>query len=203
MDQTLTAKQQKILDCIKASLKDKGYPPSVRELCTAVGLSSTSTVHSHLNTLEKKGYIRRDPSKPRTIEVLDKEVNWLKEHVSPVPIIGEVTAGMPILAVENIEEYFPLPHFVTRQGDTFMLHVKGTSMINAGIFDGDQIIVRKQDTAANGEIVVALIEDEVTVKRFFKEKDCIRLQPENDTMAPMYFNDVKILGKVIGLFRMY
>lgn len=203
MKQTLTAKQQQILDCIKASLKDRGYPPSVRELCSAVGLSSTSTVHSHLNTLEKKGYIRRDPSKPRTIEVLDEEINWLNDHASPVPVVGEVTAGIPILAVENIEEYFPLPHSVTRQGDTFMLHVKGTSMINAGIFDGDQIIVRKQDTATNGDIVVALIEDEVTVKRFFKEKNRIRLQPENDTMQPIFAKDVQIVGKVIGLVRLY
>ena len=203
MEQTLTAKQEQILNCIKQSLKDKGYPPSVRELCLAVGLSSTSTVHSHLNTLEKKGYIRRDPSKPRTIEVLDEEVNWLSDHVSAVPIVGKVTAGAPILAVENIEEYFPLPKQLTRHDETFMLNVKGTSMINAGIHDGDQIIVRKQDSANNGEIVVALIEDEVTVKRFFKEKHCIRLQPENDSMEPIYCSDVCILGKVIGLIRIF
>ena len=203
MEQTLTAKQEQILNCIKQSLKDKGYPPSVRELCLAVGLSSTSTVHSHLNTLEKKGYIRRDPSKPRTIEVLDEEVNWLSTHVSAVPIVGKVTAGAPILAVENIEEYFPLPKQLTRHDETFMLNVKGTSMINAGIYDGDQIIVRKQDSANNGEIVVALIEDEVTVKRFFKEKDCVRLQPENDSMDPIYCSDVCILGKVIGLIRIF
>ena len=203
MEQTLTAKQEQILNCIKQSLKDKGYPPSVRELCLAVGLSSTSTVHSHLNTLEKKGYIRRDPSKPRTIEVLDEEVNWLSDHVSAVPIVGKVTAGAPILAVENIEEYFPLPKQLTRHDETFMLNVKGTSMINAGIHDGDQIIVRKQDSANNGEIVVALIEDEVTVKRFFKEKNCIRLQPENDSMEPIYCSDVCILGKVIGLIRIF
>ena len=201
MDQTLTAKQQQILSCIKQSLKEKGYPPSVSELCIAVGLSSTSTVHSHLNTLEKKGFIKRDPSKPRTIEILDEEMNWLEDHVSAVPIVGKVTAGAPILAVENIEEYFPLPKHLTRHEETFMLNVKGTSMINAGILDGDQIIVRHQDSARNGEIVVALIEDEVTVKRFFKEKDCFRLQPENDTMDPIYCQDVKILGKVIGLFR--
>lgn len=203
MEQTLTAKQEQILNCIKQSLKDKGYPPSVRELCVAVGLSSTSTVHSHLNTLEKKGYIRRDPSKPRTIEVLDEEVNWISDHVSAVPIIGKVTAGAPILAVENIEEYFPLPKQLTRHDETFILNVKGTSMINAGIHDGDQIIVRKQDSANNGEIVVALIDDEVTVKRFFKEKNCIRLQPENDSMDPMYCLDVCILGKVIGLIRIF
>lgn len=203
MEQTLTAKQEQILNCIKQSLKDKGYPPSVRELCVAVGLSSTSTVHSHLNTLEKKGYIRRDPSKPRTIEVLDEEVNWISDHVSVVPIIGKVTAGAPILAIENIEEYFPLPKQLTRHDETFILNVKGTSMINAGIHDGDQIIVRKQDFANNGEIVVALIDDEVTVKRFFKEKNCIRLQPENDSMNPMYCVDVCILGKVIGLIRIF
>ena len=201
MDQTLTAKQQQILSCIKQNLKEKGYPPSVRELCIAVGLSSTSTVHSHLNTLEKKGFIKRDPSKPRTIEILDEEMNWLEDHVSAVPVVGKVTAGAPILAVENIEEYFPLPKHLTRHEEIFMLNVKGTSMINAGILDGDQIIVRHQDSARNGEIVVALIEDEVTVKRFFKEKDCFRLQPENDTMDPIYCQDVKILGKVIGLFR--
>ena len=203
MEQTLTAKQEQILNCIKQSLKDKGYPPSVRELCLAVGLSSTSTVHSHLNTLEKKGYIRRDPSKPRTIEVLDEEVNWLSDHVSAVPVVGKVTAGAPILAIENIEEYFPLPKQLTRHDETFILNVKGTSMINAGIYDGDQIIVRKQDHANNGEIVVALIEDEVTVKRFFKEKNCVRLQPENDSMDPIYCLDVCILGKVIGLIRIF
>ncbi|MBE6024590.1 MAG: transcriptional repressor LexA [Cellulosilyticum sp.] len=203
MEQILTAKQQQILDCIKKSLKEKGYPPSVRELCQAVGLSSTSTVHSHLNTLERKGFIRRDPSKPRTIEVLDEDVNWLEDHVSAVPIIGKVTAGAPILAVENIEEYFPLPKQLTRHDETFMLNVKGTSMINAGIFDGDQIIVRRQETAHNGEIVVAMIEDEVTVKRFFKEKDTIRLQPENDSMSPIYASHAQILGKVIGLVRLY
>lgn len=203
MEQTLTAKQEQILNCIKQSLRDKGYPPSVRELCLAVGLSSTSTVHSHLNTLEKKGYIRRDPSKPRTIEVLDEEVNWISEHVSAIPIVGRVTAGAPILAVENIEEYFPLPKQLTRHDETFMLYVKGTSMINAGIYDGDQIIVRKQNYANNGEIVVALIDDEVTVKRFFKEPNRIKLQPENDSMSPLYYENIRILGKVIGLVRIY
>ncbi len=203
MEQILSAKQQQILDCIKKSLKEKGYPPSVRELCLAVGLSSTSTVHSHLNTLERKGFIRRDPSKPRTIEVLDEEADWLEDHVNAVPILGKVTAGIPILAVENIEDYFPLPKQIARQDETFILHVKGTSMINAGIMDGDQIIVRKQSEAHNGEIVVAMIEEEVTVKRFFKEKDRIRLQPENDSMDPIYAQEVQILGKVIGLLRIY
>ena len=203
MEQILSAKQQQILDCIKKSLKDKGYPPSVRELCLAVGLSSTSTVHSHLNTLERKGFIRRDPSKPRTIEVLDEKANWLEDHVNAVPIVGKVTAGLPILAVENIEDYFPLPKQIARQDETFILNVKGTSMINVGIMDGDQIIVRKQSEACNGEIVVAMIDEEVTVKRFFKEKDRIRLQPENDMMDPIYAQNVQILGKVIGLFRLY
>ncbi len=201
MDNTLTNKQEQILNYIKQVLRHKGYPPSVREICTAVELSSTSTVHSHLNTLEKKGFIRRDPTKPRTIEILDEEHDWVKEHVSAVPIIGKVTAGEPILAIENIEEYFPLPNHMTRNEAIYMLKVIGTSMINAGILDGDQIIVKKQDSANNGDIVVALLEDEVTVKRFFKEKDRVRLQPENDTMSPIYLSKIKILGKVIGLFR--
>lgn len=201
MDQTLNAKQQQILNVIKASLKAKNYPPSVREICVAVGLSSTSTVHSHLSTLEKKGYIRRDPSKPRAIEVLDDSMNWLEEHVSPTPIVGKVTAGIPILAEENIEDYFPLPRYMARHDETYMLTVSGTSMINAGILDGDLIIVKQQSTAHNGDIVVAQLEDGVTVKRFFKEKTGIRLQPENDSMAPIYCDQVVILGKVIGLFR--
>ncbi|WP_069997630.1 transcriptional repressor LexA [Cellulosilyticum sp. I15G10I2] len=201
MDTTLTNKQEQILNYIKQVLRDKGYPPSVREICTAVELSSTSTVHSHLNTLEKKGFIRRDPTKPRTIEILDEEHDWIMDHVSAVPVIGKVTAGEPILAIENIEEYFPLPNHMARNEDIYMLKVSGTSMINAGILDGDQIIVKQQDSAHNGDIVVALLDDDVTVKRFFKEKDCVRLQPENDTMSPIYINKVKILGKVIGLFR--
>lgn len=201
MEHTLTNKQEQILEYIKQVLRAKGYPPSVREICTAVDLSSTSTVHSHLNTLEKKGYIKRDPTKPRTIEVIDEAHDWLKDHVSAVPLVGKVTAGEPILAVENIEEYFPLPNHMTRNKDIYMLKVSGTSMINAGILDGDQIIVRQQDFADNGDIVVALLGDDVTVKRFFKEKDYIRLQPENDTMAPICSKEVIILGKVIGLFR--
>ncbi|MDF2594444.1 MAG: SOS-response transcriptional repressor, LexA [Clostridia bacterium] len=201
MDNTLTNKQEQILDYIKQVLREKSYPPSVREICAAVALSSTSTVHSHLNTLEKKGYIRRDPTKPRTIEVLDAEHDWLMDHVSAVPVIGKVTAGEPILAIENIEEYFPLPNHMARNEEIYMLKVVGVSMINAGILDGDQIIVRKQTSAQNGDIVVALLGDDVTVKRFFKDKDIIRLQPENDTMAPIYSKEVTILGKVIGLFR--
>jgi len=201
MDNTLTNKQEQILDYIKQVSRNKGYPPSVREICTAVDLSSTSTVHSHLNTLEKKGFIRRDPTKPRTIEVLDEEHDWLTGHVSVVPIIGKVTAGEPILAIENIEDYFPLPNHIARGEDIYMLKVSGMSMVNAGILDGDQIIVKKQNNANNGDIVVALLGDDVTVKRFFKEKDYIRLQPENDAMAPICTKEVEILGKVIGLFR--
>lgn len=201
-EQKLTAKQQQILNCIKDTLKDKGYPPSVREICLAVGLSSTSTVHSHLNSLEKKGYIRRDPSKPRTIEVLEETDNWLDEHVTPVPIIGKVTAGAPILAEQNIDEYFPLPNHMVRYENTYMLRVSGTSMINAGILDGDLIIVRQQNNAQNGDIVVAQVEEDgFTVKRFFKEKNFYRLQPENDAMEPIICTHVNILGKVIGLFR--
>ena len=203
-DQKLTAKQEQILNCIKDSLKDRGYPPSVREICLAVGLSSTSTVHSHLNSLERKGYIRRDPSKPRTIEVLDDTNNWLDEHVTPVPIVGKVTAGEPILAEQNIDEYFPLPNHMVRYENTYMLRVSGTSMINSGILDGDLIIVRQQDHAQNGDIVVAQVEEDgFTVKRFFKEKNRYRLQPENDTMAPIICTHVNILGKVIGLFRAF
>jgi len=197
----LTNKQNEILTFIKQEQRAKGYPPSVREICAQVHLSSTSTVHSHLHSLEKKGYIRRDPTKPRAIEVLDGDHEWLADHVTPVPVIGKVTAGEPILAVENIDEYFPLPNYMARGKDIYMLRVSGISMINAGILDGDHIIVRQQDIAQNGDIVVALLEDEVTVKRFFKEKEIIRLQHENDTMLPIYAKDVKILGKVIGLFR--
>lgn len=201
MDNTLTTKQEQILNYIKEVLRSKGYPPSVREICTAVSLSSTSTVHSHLSTLEKKGYIKRDPTKPRTIEVIDAAHDWMMNHVNPVPLIGKVTAGEPILATENIEGYFPLPSNISRHEDVYMLKVSGTSMIKAGILDGDQIIVRQQEMAQNGDIVVALLGEDVTVKRFFKEKDFVRLQPENDTMAPIYTREVKILGKVIGLFR--
>lgn len=197
----LTAKQEQILNFIKEVLNQKGYPPSVREICLAVGLKSTSTVHSHLNKLEKKGYIRRDPTKPRTIEILDGSREWMQDHVTPIPIIGTVTAGVPILAAENIEGYYPMPNAVARHGEAYMLRVQGDSMINAGILNRDYIIVQQQENADNGDIVVALLGDEVTVKRFFKEKNRVRLQPENDTMEPIYCLDVKILGKVIGLFR--
>ena len=201
MENSLTPKQKEILNYIKNVFRDRGYPPSVREICSAVNLKSTSTVHSHLNTLEKKGFIKRDPTKPRAIEILDERESWLDEHATPVPIVGRVTAGEPILADHNVEDYFPLPNYITRNKDIFIVRVQGESMINAGIYDKDYIIVNSQSYAENGDIVVALIEDEVTVKRFFKEKNIIRLQPENDTMQPIYAENVAILGKVVGLFR--
>ena len=198
----LSLRQTNILDFIKDEIRKKGYPPAVREIGEAVGLLSSSTVHGHLQTLENKGYIRRDPTKPRAIEVTDGSSDLHKEEkVVHIPIVGCVTAGQPILAVENIEGTFPLPANMVRQDNDFMLKVRGESMIGAGILDGDLIIVRQQQEARNGEIVVALIGDEATVKRFFKEKTLIRLQPENPTMEPIYSQDVKILGKVVGVFR--
>lgn len=199
----LTARQQQILAYIKDMLYAKGYPPSVREIGTAVGLRSSSTVHSHLTKLEEMGFLRRDPTKPRAIEVLG-DASWRQENFVPVPLVGRVTAGQPILAVENIEETFPLPtSLIGNDEDVFMLTVQGDSMINAGILDGDYVLVRKQKTANNNDIVVALLnKEEATVKRFFKEKDRIRLQPENDAIAPIYSRNVSILGKVIGVFRM-
>jgi len=197
----LTSRQRQILDFIKEEIRERGYPPSVREIGVAVGLSSSSTVHGHLARLEEKGYIRRDPTKPRAIEILDENFYNLRHRTVNVPLVGRVTAGLPILAVENIEEYFPLPQDLVRDDEVFMLTVQGESMIEAGILNGDYVIVRQQTNAANGEIVVALIDDEATVKRFFKEKDHIRLQPENQHMEPIIVKDVKILGKVIGLYR--
>ena len=197
----ISTKQQEILNYIKECILQKGYPPSVREICEAVKLKSTSSVHSHLETLEKNGYIRKDPTKPRAIEILDDQFNLSRREMVNVPIVGTVTAGQPILAVESIEDYFPMmPQFVGNK-QTYMLHVKGDSMINVGIFDGDLIVVQKQDTARNGEIVVALVDDSVTVKRFFKEADHIRLQPENDSLDPIIVKDCQIVGKVIGLYR--
>ncbi|GAB6174643.1 transcriptional repressor LexA [Paradesulfitobacterium aromaticivorans] len=199
----LRQRQIAILDFIKKEIRQKGYPPSVREIGDAVGLMSSSTVHGHLQTLEEKGYIRRDPTKPRAIEILDSFSDAVNDkRVTHIPIVGKVTAGQPILAVENIEDTFPLPKDVVHDDTVFMLKVQGDSMIEAGILDGDFIVVRQQQVARNGEIVVALIEDEATVKRFFKEKNLIRLQPENSTMEPIYSQDVRILGKVIGVFRM-
>ena len=199
--QELSAKQQQILSYLKSEVQKKGYPPSVREICQAVGLKSTSTVHAHLSRLEKKGYIRRNPTKPRAIEILDQTD---KKDVVEVPIVGTITAGTPILAVQNIEDTFPLPvNFLNYDTDVFMLRVKGESMIEVGIFDRDLILVRQQSSADNGDIVVALLEDSATVKTYYKEKDYIRLQPENATMSPIITKDVKVLGKVIGLFRKF
>ena len=198
----LSLRQTNILEFIKQEIRKKGYPPAVREIGEAVGLASSSTVHGHLQTLEDKGYIRRDPTKPRAIEILDSTSDILEaKKVVHIPIVGRVTAGQPILAVENIEGTFPLPVDLVRQDNVFMLRVQGESMIGAGILDGDLIVVRQQNEAKNGEIVVALIGDEATVKRFFKERTLIRLQPENPTMEPIYSQDVSILGKVVGVFR--
>ena len=199
----ITEKQQEILDYMKSQIINRGFPPSVREICEAVSLKSTSSVHSHLESLEKNGYISRDPSKPRAIEIVDDCYNLTRRELVNVPMVGTVTAGQPILAVENIEGYFPIPMEYMPNHETFMLRVKGESMINAGIFDGDQILVQKQNTASNGDFVVALIDDSVTVKTFYKENGYYRLQPENDTMDPIIVNEVSILGKVIGLFRMF
>lgn len=200
----LSKRQQQILEFIKNEVREKGYPPSVREIGEAVGLASSSTVHGHLARLEQKGLIRRDPVKPRAIEILDMDDTVVQHPLSTVmaPIIGKVTAGMPITAVENIEDYFPLPASLVGDDDVYLLTIEGDSMIEAGIHDGDYVIVRKQQTARNGEIVVAMTEDdEATVKRFFKEADHIRLQPENVTMEPLRYENVMILGKVIGVFR--
>lgn len=197
----ITPKQSEILDFIKSEILNKGYPPSVREICEAVHLKSTSSVHSHLETLEKNGYIHRDPTKPRTIEIVDDNFNLVRREVVNVPIVGRVAAGEPILAVENIENYFPLPAEYMPKEESFMLKVQGESMINVGIFDGDLILVQRQKTCQNGDVVVALVEDSATVKTFYKEKDHIRLQPENDSMDPIIVPNAEILGKVTGLFR--
>ena len=200
-DGKISAKQQEILEYIKETILKKGYPPSVREICEAVQLKSTSSVHSHLETLEENGYIRRDPTKPRTFEILDDSYNLTRREMVNVPMLGSVAAGQPILAQENIENYFPIPAELLPNQQTFMLRVKGDSMINAGIFNGDQIIVAQQETAENGDIVVALLDDSATVKRFFREEGHIRLQPENDAMEPILAESVQVLGKVIGLMR--
>jgi repressor LexA len=197
------SKQLQILQFIYDTVADRGFPPTVREIGNAVNLSSTSTVHGHLERLEKKGFLLKDPAKPRALEVTEEGLNALGVRSGKIPVVGTVTAGQPILAVQDIDDYFPLPpDLQNEQGDLFMLRVHGRSMINAGILDGDQVIVRKQATADNGEIVVAMTEDnEATVKRFYKEKDHYRLQPENDTMAPIILDQVQILGKVVGLYR--
>lgn len=198
----ITAKQQEILDYIKESILKRGYPPSVREICEAVHLKSTSSVHSHLETLEKNGYIRRDPTKPRTIEITDDSFGLTRRELVNVPLVGSIAAGQPILAEQNIENYFPIPVEMLPNQEVFMLRVKGDSMINVGIFDGDQIIVKRQSTARNGEIVAALVDDSATVKRFYRENGHYRLQPENDSMDPIIVNEAEVLGVVIGLFRM-
>ena len=197
----ITAKQQQILDCIKDNIIDKGYPPTVREICDAVGLKSTSSVHAHLETLEKNGYIYRDPTKPRAIEILDESFNLSKREFTNVPMIGTIAAGAPLLSVEHIEGYFPIPVEFLPNKQTFILNVKGESMINAGIFDGDKILVEQTDYADNGDIVAALIDDSATVKTFYKENGHYRLQPENDFMDPIIVDEVEILGKVRGVFR--
>ena len=199
----ITTKQSEILEYIKKEILERGYPPAVREICEAVHLKSTSSVHSHLETLEKNGYIRRDPTKPRAIEIMDDTFNLTRREMVNVPVIGNVAAGQPLLAVQNIENYFPIPAEYMPNQETFMLKVKGESMINAGILDGDHILVERQSTASNGEIVVALVDDSATVKTYYKEDGHYRLQPENDTMDPIIVDECSILGKVFGVFRFF
>lgn len=198
----ISQKQQEILEYIKAEILKRGYPPAVREICEAVKLSSTSSVHAHLNTLEKNGYIRRDPTKPRAIEICDDSFQMVRNEMTSIPVIGTVAAGQPILATENIEGYFPLPVEYVPNSETFVLKVKGDSMINVGIFNGDSIFVERCNSARNGDIVVALVDDSATVKTFYKENGYYRLQPENDTMDPIIVNECEILGKVFGVFRL-
>lgn len=199
----ISPKQKEILEYIKDQIIQRGFPPAVRDICEAVHLKSTSSVHSHLETLEKNGYIRRDPTKPRAIEILDDTFNLTRREITNVPLVGRVAAGEPILAQENIENYFPVPVEMLPNNNTFLLTVKGESMINAGILDGDYVLVEEQHTAHNGDMVVALIEDGATVKTFYREEGIIRLQPENDFMDPIMVKDVQILGKVIGVFRFF
>lgn len=199
----ITTKQQEILEYIKQEILQRGYPPAVREICEAVQLKSTSSVHAHLETLEKNGYIRRDPTKPRAIEIVDDTFNLQRREMVNVPIVGHVAAGQPILATENVENYFPIPVEMMPNCQTFMLRVKGESMINAGIFDGDLILVQQQSTARNGDMVVALVDDSATVKTYYKEANHFRLQPENDFMEPIIVPEVTILGKVFGVFRLF
>ena len=200
----ISPKQAEILEYIKNEIINRGFPPTVRDICDAVNLNSTSSVHSHLETMERKGYIRRDPTKPRAIEIVDDNFNLARRELVNVPVVGRVAAGEPILAVENVENYFPIPAEFMPNSQTFMLNVKGESMVNAGILDGDQILVQQQSTAENGEIVVALIDDSATVKTFYKEDGYYRLQPENDAMEPIIVQgELHILGKVIGVFRFF
>ena len=198
-------RQFQIYEFIKTQIREKGYPPSVREICAGVGLKSTSTVHSHLEKLEKKGFIKRDASKSRTIEIVEKSISKsTRKELVDIPIVGTITAGMPILAVENIEDVFPLPiDYVKNKEQLFILKVKGESMIDAGILDGDMSIIEQTNFAENGDIVAALIDNEATLKRFFKEKNHIRLQPENESMSPIIVDDCKIIGKLVGIYRRY
>lgn len=202
-DTNISSKQKEILEYIKSQILERGFPPSVREICEAVGLKSTSSVHAHLERLEKNGFIKRDPTKPRAIEILDDDFNLTRREMVNVPIIGKVAAGQPILAQENIEDYFPIPAERMPNKKTFLLKVKGESMINAGILDGDLVLVEENNTAENGEMVVALIDDGATVKTFYKEEGIVRLQPENDFMDPIIIKNVCILGKVIGVMRFF
>lgn len=202
MKHRLTERQKKILDFIKDEVRSKGYPPSVREIGTAVGLTSSSTVHTHLTSLENMGYIKRDPTKPRAIEILDVDAIIPRKEIVTIPILGRITAGLPVLAVENIEDTFPVPlDFLGTQGDFFILNVEGDSMIEAGIHNGDSVIIRQQPSANNGDIVAAMLGDEATIKTFYKELDHIRLQPENSAFEPIRSKFVRILGKVVGLYR--
>ena len=195
----ISKKQEEILQYIKSQILERGFPPAVREICEAVNLKSTSSVHSHLETLEKNGYIRRDPTKPRAIEILDDTFNLTRREMTNVPMLGYVAAGQPLLAQEHIEDYFPFPVEMLPNKPTFLLTVKGDSMINVGIFSGDYVLVQEQNTADNGDLVVAMIGDGATVKTFYKEEGVFRLQPENDFMDPIIVPDVTILGKVIGV----
>ena len=199
----ISKKQSEILEYIKQQIIEKGYPPAVREICSAVGLKSTSSVHSHLETLEKNGYIRRDPTKPRAIEIVDDEFNLVRREMRNIPIIGQVAAGQPIFAEQNISGYFPMISDELPGGTLFMLDVRGESMINVGIYDGDKIIVQQTDVARNGDIVVALVDDSATVKTYYKEDGRYRLQPENDTMDPIIVDHCEVLGKVFGVFRFF
>jgi len=200
---TLSAKQQRILDFLKSEIRQHGYPPTVREICDAVGLSSTSTVHSHLETLERKGYIRRSPTKNRSTEILEEDFYNNTRELVNVPIVGRVAAGIPILADENIEDTFPIPIDYVKNDTCFMLHVKGDSMMDDGIFDGDLVLVRQQQTATDGDIIIALLDDSATVKKFYRDGENIRLSPANSYYEPIIVQDCEVLGKVIGLYRRY
>ncbi len=199
----ISDKQQEILEYIKSQIVERGFPPSVRDICSAVHLKSTSSVHSHLETLEKNGYIKRDPTKPRAIEILDDSFNMIRREMISIPVLGQVAAGEPILAEQNIQEYIPFPAEYVTKNQAYLLRVHGESMVDAGILDGDLVLVEACNTAHNGEIIVAMIEDGATVKRFYKENGHIRLQPENDTMDPIIVKDCSILGKVRGVFRLF